>query len=253
MPTYAAIAWYHHRLHDRPASLGPYLAKVEAFALHDYATALLAGSTLGATQRQAIAATLETFTAIPKAVWLTANLRIDGATFRRRVLDDPERTVGRLDARYVGLVKDPLASDADDDPFGAATGPTVAASVAHYERDVLGFGRTAPYSPDADVPDLRWNNDHSTDGKPWDYFFNVIPDLANVMIRQPKIRVLMMNGDYDLSTTFLGALQEVRHLPIPQALQSNIETAFYETGHEPYIEDDVRHAMHDRISHFIAQ
>ncbi len=63
----------------------------------------------------------------------------------------------------------------------------------------------------------------------------------------------MMNGYYDLSTTFLGAIEDLRHLPIPPALRSNVDAAFYETSHEPYIEDDVRHAMHGRIAEFIGQ
>ena len=253
LPSYAAIAWYHHRLHDRPASLAPLLARVEAFALHDYASALLVGAVLPTAQEQAIAVTLEGFTSVPAAVWLKADLRIDGADFRRLVLDEPDRTVGRLDARYVGLVTDPLSSRAEDDPFGTVTGPTIAAAAAHYERDVLGFGTAAPYSPDADVPDLRWDEYHSTDGKPWDSFFNVIPDLAKLMVEQPGTRFLMMNGYYDLSTTFLGAIEDLRHLPIPPVLRPNIETDFYETGHEPYVQDDVRRAMHDRIAQFISR
>ena len=253
LPSYAAIAWYHHRLRDKSTTLETFLARVQAFALGDFATALLAGSDLPTTKEDAIAAELESFTSVPAAVWLKADLRIDGAAFRRLLLDEPGRMVGRLDARYVGMVADPLSSRADDDPFGAATSPTIAAAAAHYERDVLGFGSTAPFSPDADVPDLRWDEYHSTDGKPWDSFFNVVPDLAKLLIGQPGTRFLMVNGYYDLSTTFLGAVEDLRHLPVPSALRSNIETAFYETGHEPYVEDDVRHAMHDRIARFIGR
>ena len=251
LPTYAAIAWYHHRLRDRSPSLGTFLTRVEEFALHDYALALLAGADLPKTQQRAIASTLEGDTGISAAVWLKAGLRIDGDDFRRLVLDDPTRTVGRLDARYVGMVTDPLASRADSDPFGTTVGSTIAAAASRYERDVLGFGRTTPFSPDADIPDLRWNEYHAVDGVPWHSFDNVIPDLARVMIAAPGMRFLLINGYYDLSTTYLGAIEELRHLPIPSARRSNISTVFYETGHEPYAQDDVRHAMHDRIARFI--
>ncbi len=251
LPSYAAIAWYHHRLRDRPDSLATLLARAEEFALHDYAAALLAGSTLPAAQARALAATLEGFTGVPAATWLKADLRIDGRTFRRLLLDRPDQTLGRLDARYVGLVSDPLASSSDDDPFGPATGPTIGAASMQYERDTLGFGRTAPFSVDADVPDLRWDEYHSTDGRPWNSFYNVIPDLAKVMIEDPGLRFLLVSGYYDLSTTYLGAIEDLRHLPVPAALRSNIASVFYETGHEPYVQDDVRHAMHDRIARLI--
>ncbi len=251
LPSYAAIAWYHHRLRDRPPSLAPVLARTEAFALDDYAAALLAGSVLPTARKHAIAATLEDLTGVPAGVWLKADLRIDGAAFRRLVLNEPDRTVGRLDARYLGMVTDPLESRVDNDPFGAATSPTIAAAGAQYEREVIGFGRTVAFAADADVPDLRWDEYHSTDGKTWDSFYNVIPDLAKVMTEAPGMRFLMMNGYYDLGTTYLGAVEDLRHLPIPIALQSNIQTTFYETGHEPYIEDNVRHDMHDQIARFI--
>ncbi len=251
LPSYAATAWYHHRLLNPSPSLRPFLDQVEGFALGDYASALLAGSTLPIARERAIAATLERITSIPAATWIAADLRIDGPHFQRLLLGDPGQTVGRLDTRYTGPVTDPSASIPDTDPFGSATGPTLAAAGATYERDVLGGGRDAAFSPDADVPDLKWNGYHSTDGKPWDSFYNVIPDLAAVLIGQPGTRFLMMGGYYDLSTTYLGAIEDLRHLPIPTALRGNISVALFPTGHEPYLQDDVRHTMHDMIARFI--
>ena len=40
LPTYAASAWYHHKLPDAPQELAPLLAEVEHFAMTDYAQAL---------------------------------------------------------------------------------------------------------------------------------------------------------------------------------------------------------------------
>jgi carboxypeptidase C (cathepsin A) len=40
LPTYAASAWYHHKLPDAPKELAPLLADVEHFAMGDYAQAL---------------------------------------------------------------------------------------------------------------------------------------------------------------------------------------------------------------------
>ena len=251
LPSYAATAWYHHRLGDRYPTLAALLAKAEAFALGDYANALLAGSILPAGQAQAIAGTLESLTAVPASIWLKADLRIDSVHFVRLVLDDPDSAVARLDARYVGRIADPLASTSQADPYGSAIGSSLAVAGDQYERDVLGFGRTAAFSPDADVPNLNWGEYHSTDGKPWDSFFNVIPDLASVMIKQPGTRFLLMGGYYDLGTTYFGALQEIRHLPIPSTLRANIDTAFFPTGHGLYQQDDVRQAMHDRIAEFL--
>ena len=251
LPTYAATAWYHHRVPNPPVTLQPWLDEIEAFALHDYATALLAGSTLPAKQEQAIAERLEQYTGIPAKTWAEARLRIGGVEFRRLVLANMDQAVGRIDARYVAPVTNPLASDASGDAFGDAVGPTIAAATQRYERGVLKLVPNYTFNAFADVPDLRWNEFHSTTGKPWESFYNVMPDLAQAMTENPTMRVLLIGGYYDLATTYLGSVQEMRHLTIPPAMQANIDTALYPTGHEPYIADGVRRAMHDRIAHLI--
>jgi hypothetical protein len=78
LPTYAATAWYHHKVPASPPDLGPFLSEVEHFAMHDYALALAAGSTLSAEQRDAIAAKLHQYTGLPLAYILKADLRING-------------------------------------------------------------------------------------------------------------------------------------------------------------------------------
>ncbi len=251
LPTYAAIAWYHHRAPDPPTTLRPWLDEIEAFALHDYATALLAGSTLPKEQERAISERLERYTGIPAETWVRARLRVSGVDFRRLVLANADRAVGRLDARYVAPVTKPLASDASGDAFGDAVGPAIAAATQRYEHDVLKLGPNYTFNAFADVPDLRWNEFHSTTGKPWQSFYNVMPDIAQAMTENPTMRVLLIGGYYDLATTYLASLQEMRHLTIPQDMQANIEIALYPTGHEPYVVDGIRREMHDRIAHLI--
>ena len=53
LPTYAATAWYHHKLPAEHASLEALLTEVEQFAMGDYARALAAGSDLSASERAA--------------------------------------------------------------------------------------------------------------------------------------------------------------------------------------------------------
>ncbi|MGC2672101.1 MAG: hypothetical protein WA299_09575, partial [Candidatus Acidiferrum sp.] len=62
LPTYAASAWYHHKLGDAHKELAPLLEEVEHFAMGDYAQALGAGSALTPEQRHAIAAKLHEYT-----------------------------------------------------------------------------------------------------------------------------------------------------------------------------------------------
>ena len=85
LPTYAATAWYHHKLPgpNSPAQLEPFLKEVEDFATKDYAHALAEGTTLSKADRQAIAEKLRAYTGLPVSYILKANLRIDGGEFSK--------------------------------------------------------------------------------------------------------------------------------------------------------------------------
>ncbi len=251
LPSYAAIAWFHHTVPNRPAQLEPWLAEVERYALGDYASALLAGSGLSQAAEQAVAAKLESFTGIPAATWLKADLRLTGSEYEKMLLARSDLTIGRLDARYDGPAMDPMAAEAQYDPFANSTSSAIAAGVNSYARNTLHFGRDLTYQADADVPDLKWDIYHTNAGKPWLGFYNVLPDLAQTLERNPKMHLLVMGGYFDLSTTFFASMFEMKHLAMPRSLDGNIEYQFYPAGHEPYVNPGIRHAMHDRLVRFI--
>ncbi len=46
LPSYAATAWYHHKLPGQPEKLESFLQEVEHFAMNEYAQALNQGSLL---------------------------------------------------------------------------------------------------------------------------------------------------------------------------------------------------------------
>ncbi len=252
LPSYAAIAWYHGKVPNRPATLEPWIHQVEGYALGEYASALLAGADLQPDRKQAVAARLASYTGIPAGTWLKADLRLTAGAFEKILLEDGARTIGRLDGRYQGPALDPMAAEAEYDPFSTSTSAAVTAAMHSYARDTLRVDAGLAFQPFADVPDLKWDTYHATPGKPWLGFYNVMPDLAETMKRNPAMRVLVMGGYFDLSTTTLAAIYEMKHLPIPPSLQGNIEYQFFPTGHEAYVDDDALHAMHDRMAQFIA-
>lgn len=64
LPTYAATAWYHGKVGDahRGRPLTEFVAEVEGFAAGEYASALLAGSTITDEQRAHVVARLAEYT-----------------------------------------------------------------------------------------------------------------------------------------------------------------------------------------------
>jgi carboxypeptidase C (cathepsin A) len=235
LPTYAATAWYHHRLPQGQPELAPFLAEVEDFALGDYATALAAGSALPPARRQAVADKLHAYTGLPVDYLLKANLRVNGAKFEQNVLGDG-RIVGRVDTRYTGPAFDPLAENAEYDAQLAAISSPYVAAFNDYVRKDLKFGEGRRFKLFAD--DIKvWNADHQAPGAPpvaQGTSLNVIPDLSIAMKYNPRLKVQLNAGYYDLATPFFQGVYEMRHLLIPPQLQDNIEFRFYESGHMVY-------------------
>jgi carboxypeptidase C (cathepsin A) len=113
LPTYAATAWYHHKLPDNSQQLEPLLQQVENFALTDYTLALNAGSELSAARRDEVAEKLHEYTGLSVAYIKKANLRIDGGEFEKNLQADDDLTTGRLDSRFSGPTLDPLSKSAE--------------------------------------------------------------------------------------------------------------------------------------------
>jgi carboxypeptidase C (cathepsin A) len=139
LPTYAATAWYHHKLPgpNSPGALEPFLKEVEEFAMKDYANALAQGATLPKAERQAIAEKLHAYTGLPVSYILKANLRIDGGEFEKNLQDDTDTTTGRLDTRFSGPTMGPLSKEAEYDPQSAPSIPPVFRLRDYVKRLVL--------------------------------------------------------------------------------------------------------------------
>ena len=254
LPSFAATAWFHHKVPTQPTQLEPWLNEVEQFALGDYASALLQGGDLDASKKSAIAARLESYTGVPAAMWLKANLRITGGEFSKYLQDGSDITTGRLDSRYQGPAMDPLSKDADYDPFTESIESAILAAMNSYAHETLHFGRDMTYKQSAREQGFDWDMKHRIPGQGWPgTSVNVSPDLAYTMKVNPKMHVLLMGGYFDLGTLFFGATYEMKHLPMPVSLQKNIEYKFFPTGHMVYVNEEALHGLHDRTAAFIQE
>ena len=252
LPSFAATAWYHHRVPNAPAQLEPFLREVEQYSLGEYAAALMQGADLDATRKAAVAAKLESYTGIPASLWIKANLRLTGGQFSKYLQDSAGITTGRLDSRYEGPAMDPMAADADYDPFTQSISAAYLAGINSYAREELKFGQNMTYKPSAREPGWSWNSDHrAPGGRSERNGLNVTPDIAAAMKQSPHMKVLLMGGYFDLGTLYFAATYEMKHLPMPVELQKNIEYKFFPTGHMVYVNEDALHALHDRTAEFI--
>ena len=252
LPTYAATAWYHHKLPGSPPELAALLTDVEHFAMNDYALALAAGSTLPEAQRDAIAARLHEYTGLPLSYILKADLRINGGEFEHTLLGESDVTTGRYDSRFSGPSMDPLSKEAEYDPQHAAISSAYVSSFNDYVRKQLKYGQERAFKPEIDI-EKGWNNTHRTPGGPEEQpqSLNVMPDLAVAMKYNPGLHVMLNGGYFDIATPFYEGIYEMQHLPIPASLQKNIEFAQYQSGHMVYAHEPSLKELHDKVADFI--
>ncbi len=254
LPTYAATAFYHHKLPQQPAALEPFLAEVEQYAMGPYAQALMAGSRLGDAQKQAVAEKLHQYTGLPVAYLVKANLRVSGGMFEHELLGQGDETTGRLDTRFSGPSLDPMSKSSEYDPQSSAIISAYVAAFNDYVRRDLKFGQNRRYRLFADIK--HWDFSHKApgvEGEALQSSTNVMPDLAMAMKTNPNLKVYVNGGYYDLATPFFAADYEDHHLPIPASLDANISYSWYPSGHMVYAHAPSLKQLHDNVVRFIKQ
>ena len=245
LPSYAATAWYHHKLPNQPESLLPFLKEVEHFALNDYSLALNKGATIDPATFDAIAEKLHNYTGLPVTYIRKANLRVTGPQFEHALLGDSSKITGRLDSRFAGDAFNPLGEDAEYDPMDSYIDAAFTATFNNYVRTDLKFGKGMNYKTFGNTG--RWDMKRRGEvGYP-----NVMNDLAQAMIYNPDLKVMLNSGYFDLGTPYFEGEYEMEHLPMPVSLQKNIEYDRYMSGHMVYLHPESLKLLHDNVAKFI--
>jgi carboxypeptidase C (cathepsin A) len=253
VPTFAATAWYHKALPDPPATLEPFLTEVRDWAMGAYAAALAKGDRLGAAERDQVVAKLHRYTGLSEDYIRKANLRIQESQFTHELLADRRETVGRLDSRFTGFTFDQLSETAEYDPQSEAVSSAFTAAFLDYYHRELKFGQDKTYHVSGNV--FRdWDFKHRIPG-----FFvplpmaNTGPDLAHAMGLNPSLRVLVLNGYYDLATPFLATEFMFDHLGLSKDQVARIEMKYYEAGHMMYLHQPSLERMKRDVAEFIGK
>lgn len=144
LPSYAATAWYHNRIQNRPADLDAFLAEVRAFTTGPYAAALARGSSLPEADARDIARQMSAYTGISADYILRADLRLDLPRFSTELLRDRRLVTGRLDSRYLLTPADANADAPPDDPASTAISGAFISSFMDYSGRTLGYHSDMP-------------------------------------------------------------------------------------------------------------
>jgi len=254
LPSYAATAWYHKVLKDRPESLDAFLAEARRFASTEYADALMKGSKLSAAEKAEMAKKVARFTGLSEDYLAKANLRVNLPQFMKELQRSRELTTGRLDARFSGPSYDLLGEFAEYDPQSTAVSGAFTAAFNDYVREELKFGQDKNYTILGEEVGRNWDWKHETGrrfgfpGSP-----NVERDLIEALISNPHLQVEVENGIYDLATPFFAAEYTMEHLGLPEKLQSHIHMEYYAAGHMMYLRDADLVKLKNNVSSFLAR
>ncbi|WP_019584952.1 S10 family peptidase [Deinococcus apachensis] len=228
LPTAAATAWYHGRLGGE-RSLAEVLREAEEFADGEYARALHAGPRLGAEEQQRVAGRYAELTGVSVDFVLRNDLRVTLDRFRKELLRDRDRTVGRLDSRFTGIDRNSGGESSEYDPSMSAIFGPYTAAMNHYVRVELGFESDLPY----EILTGRV--------RPWSYkeFENrhvrVSDTLRKAIHQNPHLKVYVASGYFDFATPYHATRHTLDHLGLDPSLRGNVREAFYEAGHMMYV------------------
>lgn len=234
--TYAATAWYHKNVANRPEDMQVFLREAEAFASDVYAPVLFKGNRATEDERRQVLQGLERFTGISAHYWDLANLRIDEGRFAKELLRERRQNVGRIDSRFVGEAINNIAEQFTYDPFFPAVGPAFVATFNDYYREVLGVKSDRKYITSGGLW-KHWDHSHAQPGVKFGKvaFGNTAVDLAHTMIQNPNMRVLVQQGYFDLATPYGATNYFLDHLDISPGLRKNIVVEYYQAGHMMYL------------------
>lgn len=251
VPSFAATSYYHHVLPTQPADRDAFLAEVRAWALGPYTTALMKGDALGDAERQAVAAKLHEYTGLSVAYIEKANLRVAESEYTQELLREHRETVGRLDSRYTGVSFDPLAQNAEYDPQSASISAAFTAAFFDYYHRELNVPGDRSYVVTADAY-KSWDWKHHVRGgvQP---MVNTGVDLAHAIGFNPDLRVLVLNGVYDLATPFTATEYMMDHLGLAPALRSHVIMKDFDAGHMMYLNEPSLVRMKADVAAFIDQ
>jgi carboxypeptidase C (cathepsin A) len=257
LPSYAAVAWYHHRLHPRPANLPQFIEQVKQFARGPYLDALFAGTALPTAQKQKIAQQLEQFTSIPVSLWLKADLRISLPVFQRRVMGSTGPMTGRYDGRFTTPELQPLLPFPGRGAAGAAStaiNGAITAAFDNYVSQVLHYKSGRIYDQLSFTVFRDWNwTFHPPVGLGYSPAArDVAPALARAMDNDPGMQVMFNNGYFDMATPFFATEYTVNHMGLPASLRDNVHFYFYPVGHMLYVNPKALPMLQQNIGQFIA-
>jgi carboxypeptidase C (cathepsin A) len=235
LPTYAAVA----REAKGPVTRAD-LADVESYARGDFLTDLIKGEAdTEATNR--IADKVASLTGIDQAVSRRLAGRFDVIEFRREFDRRNGKVTGRYDASVQGFDPYPDSSFFHfADPSGDALAAPVTSAAVDLTTRKLNWRPDGSYELGNDAVERAW--DFGRGLRPAES----VSDLRQILALDPKLKVLVGHGLFDLATPYFGSKILLDQLPA-FAGPPRVKLVVYPGGHMFYSRDASRQAFRSEV------
>ena len=254
LPSYAATAWYHNKLANKPADLAAFVNEVRAFAAGPYAAALAKGHTISDEEKQAVAQKMSEYTGLSVDYILKCDLRIDLDRFQKELLRDEHETVGRYDSRFMGQDYDDAGEGPDYDASDVGINSVFMSSLRAYLASDLNYKTDMDYRMGAyGFDDFKWDWKHNPAQGYEQQMPDVAVDLGVAMRQNPHLKLLSVNGYYDMATPFFGTEYDINHIPMNKTTAANISFKYYPSGHMIYLNPDALSSLVGDLDTFYDQ
>ncbi len=254
-PTYAATAWYHDKVANKPGDVYQFLDDVRNFTENEYVPALFKGNRLSDSDKKSVAEKLANYTGTEPSYWVKADLRVTASEFFAEFLRNEGEIVGRLDSRFTGINQDLLSQDGSHDPQSSAISPAYIAGFLDYFYGNLKVNKETTYSITAGRREgFKWDWKHEGNSR-WgtQAAINTGIDMAEALSRDPNMKVLVLNGIYDIATVFYGVEYSIDHLGLKKEIRDNIIMKYYEAGHMMYTHRPSLEQFKKEVAEFILE
>ncbi|MGH8320053.1 MAG: S10 family serine carboxypeptidase-like protein [Steroidobacteraceae bacterium] len=255
LPTMAAGAWYHRKIYRDGRTVEQVFHQAAQFAGTDYLTALFRGSTLPGADRERIAQRLSQLTGLPASLIEAKDLRIDKNTYMFNLLKDQHLRTGLLDVRVTaplvaneqGAIDDPALGVLPKKLIGskhltaASLGILTNPKIGTYLKRVLHFPTHQQYYSINFIANSKWKYDRR---------FDAVAAVSAAMKAQPRLRLMWVQGLYDLTCPADLARYTIDQDGIP----ANRLTAVLLPGpHSAYLTPDTRPIFTAALRKFVGQ
>jgi carboxypeptidase C (cathepsin A) len=244
VPSYAAAAFHHGRYRGEGRDLKQIVEAAETFSRTDLLLALASGAPRSAPEVAGVLARLAAITGLDVNEVQRQRGRISIETFAKRLLEQRGLVVGLYDASMSAPDPDPfsLTYPARDPSLDPLVGPVVTSFNA-YVRDELGYRTDARY--EVMNPDVL---------QAWDWAEAGLGDLPGVGHRlrralslNPKLKVLIAHGYFDLATPYFASKYVVERLELDAAVSPHLRLSVYPGGHMFYTKASARDALYTDV------